>query len=104
MERLFLSVTWDYCLLIEVVHPELVQPQDMIGMSMRKKNRIHTGNFVYQGLMPQICRGINQKMAVFIFDPKRGTGADISRIGRGADRTDATDGRNPGRGPASKYR
>ena len=75
----------------EVERTEFVDAQNMVGMRVSENNSIYSGNMVFQGLNPEIGRGVDQDILAICANENGGSGPFIPGISRPADRTVAPD-------------
>ncbi len=84
----------DHTALPVVERPHIIQPHHVIGMRMRKQNRVHPFHARAQGLVAEVGRGIYQHAPVAVLDVHRRPQAVVPRIFGMADGAAAADHRH----------
>ena len=86
----------------EIEGPNVVQPEDVIGVAMRDEHRVYFFNPRAQSLLPEICRNIHQQLLARVFDQQARAQPLIARISGTARRAMTANHRHANRSPSSE--
>src|SRR5882724_1431298 len=87
----------------EAEQPHVIQAQDMVGMSVRVKNRVKPFDVLANRLLPEIRRGVDEHCVPVVLHQNRRTRAPVMRIIRRAYPAVAPDGGNAHRRSAAQH-
>ena len=72
--------------------PQIVNAQNVIGVSMGVENGVNLANFLANRLLAEIGTGVDENKLAAVLEDNRRTSAAVASIGRAADRASAADG------------
>ena len=90
-------------ILFEIIGPDVVDSVDVVGMRMRVEEGINSWNFATEGLLPKVGRSVYDDALPLPLNPDRGSKTLILGVGRGANRTSASDHGDASRSSAPEH-
>ncbi len=68
LQGLTVAVNRNRPLLAEIVHPQVVNPVDVVGMGVGHQQSVNAGHFVPQRLFAKVRRAVYQKFSAGVLD------------------------------------